>query len=109
MKWGDERIIHLRNEERKKKFTDLSTGMYIKEQLITFERYPIEEMEFTLILPSGYSRLGQDIINRKYPSVDRPDIVIGNEAGDVVFTFSILQDHITDDELRKKPCQLLEP
>lgn len=107
MKWGDERIIHLRNEERKKKFTDLSTGMYIKEQLITFERYPIEEMEFTLILPSGYSRLGQDIINRKYPSVDRPDIVIGNEAGDVVFTFSILQDHITDDELRKKTMSTL--
>lgn len=100
MEFEDVRIIHLRNEERKKRYCNLSTGMYIKEQLVCFERYHIEKMRFSLVLPSGFSMLSQDQLHRKYPSLDRPDIVIGNEVGDVVFAFSTLQDHIADEKLR---------
>lgn len=102
MEFEDVRIIHLRNEERKKGYENLDTGMYIKEQLVYFEKYNIKEMRFNIILPLGFSILGQDQVNRKYASLDRPDIVIGNEIGDVVFAFSKLQDHIVNEQLRKE-------
>lgn len=101
MEWEDTRIIHLRNEERKKRYCDLNTGMYIKEQLVCFEKWGIEELEINLILPSGFLKLNPDFVNKKYPSLDQPDIVIGNESGDVVFAFSSLQEHIADVELGK--------
>lgn len=101
MEWEDARIIHLRNEERKKKYSNLHTGMYIKEQLVCFEQYSIEELELTLILPLEFSNLSPDDIFRKYPSLDRPDVVVGNEDGNVAFAFSLLKDHIVSMELRK--------
>lgn len=107
MIWEDTRIIPLRNEERKKRYSNLSTGMYIKDQLFHFENYDITEMGFSITLPVGFSRMAQDTVRKKYPSQDSPDIVIGNETGDEVFTFSTLHDHISDEELRKKTADAL--
>lgn len=57
--WEDERVVHMQNEERKKKYCNLDTGMYIKEELICFERFHIDEMGFSLVLPRGFARLDE--------------------------------------------------
>lgn len=108
MGWEDERVVHMQNEERKKKYCNLDTGMYIKEELICFERFHIDEMGFSLVLPKGFARLDEGALKRKYPSPDRPDLAVGNEAGDVVFAFSALKDAITGSEFRKQTVQSLK-
>ena len=107
MEWDDARIISSRNEERKKRYTDLNTGMYIKEQLLMFEKCDIEDLKFTITLPQGFLAMNQEMVSRKYPSLDRPDIVIGNDVGDTVFAFSALKDHISTGELRKNTATTL--
>lgn len=108
MEWQDVEIIALRREEHKKKFADLNTGMFIKEQLIYFQKQVIKDMGFNIMLPSKYIMMAQEDISRKYPSVDRPNIVIGNDEGDVVFAFSDVQDHIKDDLIRENTILMIK-
>lgn len=108
MGWEDERVVYLQNEERKKKYCSLDTGMYIKEELVCFERFQADEMSFSVILPRGFARLDEEALKRKYPSPDRPDLAVGNESGDVIFAFSALKDTIACSEFRKQTVQSLK-
>lgn len=108
MELEDVRVISLRNEERKKKYCSLDTGMFVEEQLILFERRDIAKIEVSLVCPVDFTELGGDERIKRYPSLDRPEVILGDEDRETVFSFSALQDYIPDEQLKRSTVGMLK-
>lgn len=108
MEWEDKKLAELRNQERKKKYINLETGMYVKEQLIHFQRQTIEKLEMSVVLPMDFTQMESEEMQIRYPSSDCPDVVMGNIARDVTFAFSKLKDSVTNEEQMKTAIGIIK-
>lgn len=71
----DEKIVEFRNRARKEKYCTLETGMYIKNELVDFERKTLFQEKLSIILPVSFVDLPADMAKVKYTSQQRPQII----------------------------------
>lgn len=71
----DEKIVEFRNRARKEKYSTLETGMYIKNELVDFERKTLFQEKLSIILPVSFVDLPADMAKVKYTSQQRPQII----------------------------------
>lgn len=108
MGWDDERIAERKNEERKKKYINLETGMYVKGQRLYFHKEKIENLKLLVFLPTGFGFMEDKEIRKRYPTYNRPEVVVGNTEKEVTFAFSVLENHIADESLREGTVNMLK-
>ncbi len=101
MEYMDEKIINLRNQAKKATHTDIEQGVYVYEELLAFERRKLFDEKMSILLPVSFEIMPEEIAKVKYPSEQRPQLIYSNAAGDVNFTFSLLDAQV-------KPSQIDE-
>ena len=90
MKYLDEQLVMLRSRQIKKKYVNSSTGMYVGEELLHFREIDLPGNVIVQI-PENFSRMEPGLAQRKYPSVNRPQVILSNPRGSVSITFSIYE------------------
>ncbi|MDE6951985.1 MAG: hypothetical protein K2P64_13880, partial [Lachnospiraceae bacterium] len=71
----DEKIVEFRSRARKEKYCTLETGMYIKNELIQFERKVLFREKLSIMLPVSFVDLPPDMVKVKYTSQQRPQVI----------------------------------
>ena len=89
MDFLDEEIMEFRKSAKKSKYNSLETGMYIKDRLIRFKETQILSDKVSVMLPEGFVEMPQRIAKIKYPSEQRPQVIMTSDDGTVNFTFSL--------------------
>ena len=85
----DEKILEYRRRARKEKFSSLETGMYIKDELVTFSEIPLFNDQFTIMLPDSFVDMPSEIAKIKYPSEQRPQIIKTSMDTTINFAFNL--------------------
>ena len=62
-KYGDEAIIKMRRAYQKLKYNSLSTGIFVKEQLISFREQEIDSLGTRMILPEVMEPMEEEMKN----------------------------------------------
>lgn len=57
------------------------------------------EIGITVVLPDNFTDMPPDMLSKKYPSEQRPQIVKTNQNGTVNFTFSIIDNDSKEEDL----------
>jgi len=102
---GDEEILTTRVTEQHKKKHSIFNEVFIDGELYDFEQKEIifpssEEYRFTMILPKDIDILDPELAKMKYPSENRPEIILSNHDTSLDFTFYYTPDSIADYETR---------
>ncbi len=90
MKYLDERYVMLRRRQIKKRYKNSVTGMYVGEELLYFREIDLPG-NVTVKIPENFNKMEPGLAQRKYPSVNRPQVILSNPEGDVSITFSIYE------------------
>ncbi len=91
MSYADEQILKLREEEKKKQFNTLETGIYIGGDILCFERRAILNT-LSLSLPYTMTVMPIEFARIKYPSEFRPQVILTTPELDVNLGFTLLTD-----------------
>lgn len=71
----DEKILEYRKRARKEKYCSLETGMYIKDELVQFERITLFQDKMSIMMPVSFVDLPSNLAKIKYISEQRPQII----------------------------------
>ncbi|MFW6680931.1 hypothetical protein ACOAOT_25210 [Lacrimispora sp. AGF001] len=98
MKYKDEQIALMRNEQKKSKYVNSETGMYVGDSLINFHQMELLSF-FKIMMPEEFTQMDPGLAAKKYPSVDRPQLIMTDEEGEVNFTFSLFEQEIEAEKI----------
>ncbi len=98
MEYTDEQIILLRNSQKKKMYVNSETGMYVGDNLIKFHRIELLSF-FEIMMPEDFTVMTPDMAEKKYPSADRPQIIMTDEEGEVNVTFSLFEQKVEAEKI----------
>ena len=90
MEYFDEEIINAKRELERLKHTTLGTGIYVGDELITFEKITLPDTEISMYLPEQFIIMPDMVKEIKYPSQNAPDLVITSLDSMVNFGFNVL-------------------
>lgn len=102
---GDEEILALRVAEQYRKKHSIFNEVFIDGELYDFERREItfpssENYQFSIILPKNIDTLSPEHVKIKYPSENRPEIILSNYNATLNFTFYYTPSSILDYKTR---------
>jgi len=92
MSYLDESIIAIKNESKRLEKLDISHTVEIDNELYDFGRRKILDDLMSLLLPTSFTDMADNIAAVKYPSQHRPDQILTNESGTINFIFNHLED-----------------
>ena len=101
----DEKILEYRRRARKEKFSSLETGMYIKDELVTFSEIPLFNDQFTIMLPDSFVDMPSEIAKIKYPSEQRPQIIKTSMDTTINFAFNLFNVVIEEGQVQEITTQ----
>lgn len=90
MEYFDEEIINAKKELERLKHTTLETGIYVRDELITFTRVNLPDTEISMYMPEQFIVMPDVVKEMKYPSQNAPDYIITSLDSMVNFAFNIL-------------------
>lgn len=90
MEYFDEEIINAKWELERLKHTTLETGIYVRDELITFTKITLPDTEISMYLPEQFIIMPDMVKEMKYPSQNAPDFVITSLDSMVNFGFNVL-------------------
>lgn len=90
MEYVDKKILELRELQKKQKYSSLDTGIYIKNEIIEFERVDLFDRNLSLMLPKTFVTLPSRLAEIKYQSGNRPQIIKSSLDTAINFTFSLV-------------------
>ncbi|MBQ9989549.1 MAG: hypothetical protein IJP31_01190 [Lachnospiraceae bacterium] len=91
MPYTDEMILKLREEEKKKRFNTLETGIYLGGQILEFETQILMDT-FSISLPKIMGTMPMEYARIKYPSEFRPQILLTTPELDVNLGFTLFNE-----------------
>lgn len=97
MDFMDEKIIELRNQNKK---ISLEDGVYIKGEFVEFEPTKLFDEQFQIMLPKTFVDMPMKIAQVKYPSNQRPQVIKTDLLGSTNFSFNLFEQPVKNDELR---------
>lgn len=104
----DEKIVEFRNRARKEKYCTLETGMYIKNELILFERNTFFQEKLGITLPVSFVDLPPDMAKVKYTSQQRPQIIRTSLDTTVNLGLSMMDIEIHEEQIKTLKNQAQE-
>lgn len=96
----DEKIVEFRSRARKEKYCTLETGMYIKNELIQFERKVLFREKLSIMLPVSFVDLPPDMVKVKYTSQQRPQVIKTSLDTTVNLGLSMMDIEIYGEQIR---------
>ena len=87
----EKEIIEKRKNKMKEQYSTLAEGIYIHEDIITFERGDVLDV-FSLMLPTSFDIMSEEIKNIKYTSKYAPPYLLSNEDFSIDLGFNIFAD-----------------
>ena len=96
----DEKILEYRRRARKEKYSTLETGMYIKDELVKFERQKLFHDKLSIMLPTTFVDLPSNLAKIKYSSEQRPQIIKTSLDTTVNWGFSLLNATIYPEHIK---------
>ena len=100
MEYYDEKIVAARHIKRRDEYGDIESGLYIKDELIKFERKLICRGKLEVMLPENFVPMLPEIAEIKYMSGERPEEIYMSIDTSVNFTFNYVQDLEPESDMR---------
>lgn len=97
----DEKILEYRNRARQEKYATLETGMYIKNELVQFERRMLFGNKISIMLPNTFVHLPSELAKAKYMSEQRPQVIMTSLDTTVNFGLSYIDVKIEADQIKE--------
>ncbi len=94
----DEKILNIREEERKKQFNTLDTGIYLGGKILKFEQQVFMNA-FSISLPENMGGMPMEYAKVKYPSEFRPQIILTTPELDVNLGFTLFPEESGKEDL----------
>ena len=88
----DKQIIPLKVRNFEAEAMSLDTGYYIEGRLETFSKEQYFDDLLSIYIPESFIDMPDEIKEIKYPTNFRPEIIKTNLAGDINFSFSLLEE-----------------
>lgn len=108
MEYEDEKIAGLKKSRRNQKYRDITAdGVYIGDSFVQFHSRKIFE-RLELYIPESFIEMPEEILLMKYPSVNRPQIVLTSLDCSVNFAFNYIQEKISGDQVEDLAAQMQE-
>ena len=101
MSYTDEKIIKLRNEYKEQMEQEKTKGNQTSNELINFKEYSFFDNQFQILLPDYLKPLDQKSLEIKYPSQNRPPIVLSDASNSINFTFNLIQQPLNNEYVGK--------
>ncbi len=95
----DEKILECKKRARKEKHSTLETGTYIKDELVEFERQDLFCGKLSIMLPTTFVDLPENLAKLKYASEQRPQIIKTSLDTTVNLGLNILNVDIQDEQV----------
>ncbi len=95
----DEKILEFRRRARKERYNSLETGMYIKDELVQFERVELFQKRLSIIIPTSFVNLPPNLTKIKYSSEQRPQVIKTSLDTTVNIGLSILDAKILPEQV----------
>lgn len=99
MAYADEPLIQMMNGYKSGQQGTLETGIYIKEELFEFESVQLFDHRMSVMLPKKFTDMPLEQAKIKYPMEQRPQIIKTNEKTDINFTFSLLEQELSNEHV----------
>jgi len=80
---------------------NIEEGIYIREMLYKFQETKLFEDKMTLMLPEDFTDMPPEMAKLKYPMEQRPQVIKTDANGEINFTFSLLEQEMTQDDSEK--------
>lgn len=103
----DKQILEARQEERRR-HTTLATGIYVDDELITFERITLPGTRVRMLLPEYFIPMQDTVKNVKYPSRNAPDFIVTSLDTTVNFGFNVLPVRLEEGDTKVMSIQFQE-
>lgn len=97
----DVKILEYRRQARKEKYCTLETGMYIKNELVEFERKEMFQNRLSLMFPVSFVTLPAKLAKIKYSAQQRPQIIKTSRDTTVNLGMSMTDIAINEENIRK--------
>ena len=104
----DKQILEARQEEERRRHTTLATGIYVDDELITFERITLPGTRVRMLLPEYFIPMQDTVKNVKYPSRNAPDFIVTSLDTTVNFGFNVLPVRLEEGDTKVMSIQFQE-
>ncbi len=104
----DKQILEARQEEERRRHTTLATGIYVDDELITFERITLPGTRVRMLLPEYFIPMQETVKNVKYPSRNAPDFIVTSLDTMVNFGFNVLPVRLEEGDTKAMSIQFQE-
>lgn len=95
----DEKIVELRNRFLASQFQDIHGDVYVHGQLIQFIPVVLFEEKMSILLPTDFQDMEDQVIRLKYPTLDRPQIIKTNPENNSDMTFTLIPEEVADEDI----------
>ncbi|SFR89053.1 hypothetical protein [Anaeromicropila populeti] len=95
----DELVIVEKRKKMKEKYNKISTGMYIRNEVMQFKCFNFFNERMEIWLPDTFVKMPSAIAQVKYPSSQRPQIIMTDLSSSVNFTFSLFDMEIDKEDI----------
>ena len=97
----DEKILEYRRHARNEKYSTLETGMYIKNELVRFERKEMFQGKLGVMLPESFVTLAAKLARIKYSSQQRPQVIRTSRDTTVNIGMSLTDIGIEEEHIKE--------
>ena len=104
----DKQILEARQEEERRRYTTLETGIYVDDELITFAQTTLPDTRIQLYLPEQLVTMPDQVRDMKYPSRNAPDFIVTSLDTTVNFGFNVLPVRLEEGDTKVMSIQFQE-
>lgn len=101
MGYTDEEIIKMMNMHKSGEHGSIEDGIYINEEKICFHKVVLFEGKMDIMLPDKFEDMPLRLAKSKYPMEQRPQIIKTNEDTKINFTFSLIEQSLTNEQVNQ--------
>lgn len=84
----DEKIREEINDRHENDTLEISSGAYVNNEFFQFTRRNFYDNKLSILIPDSFMHMPPDLAKIKYPSSDRPQIILSNIDTTVNFNFT---------------------
>jgi hypothetical protein len=90
MEYFDEDVISAKHIKRRDEYGSIEEGLYIQNSLTLFHKELLFEEKLSVMMPNEFVIMLPELVDTKYISEKKPDVIYTNLDGSVNFSFNLL-------------------
>lgn len=100
MAYMDEDILKKREEEKRKKYSTIESGIFLDGKILNFEKKELLD-EITVYVPESMILMPKEYARVKYPSEFRPQVIFTTMDLSVNLGFTVFPEEIFSNDVKK--------